>query len=382
MLPLLWLMTPSRTAAFTLAAAYHLAVVRFLPDFAGTWFKSEWVGAGYWIALGLFSGVVWAAFWPRRSTTPRVLLAVVGVLAFTLATPAAAVIPGHPIVGWGFLAPRTAWVGVALMFVATATVGWLLCVGLPRWKPQGRVVSAAVLVLLLTLAWVKGEIPRPDAGRIAGKVGGIQTQLGGFPAYGSLEVGERLVRLGAATRSLAGGEDSIDTVVFPEGIIGIYDPTLYPVLKIEIGDPIRESGQTVILGADVGLRRNRFENAALIFRPDGTSASIAARQTVPFAQWQPWDSEMHFPANWLATSTVNVGGGIRARIMFCHEEWMPILHLLSEAREDHQLVIALANLWAAQDPLATFLQGVHTEGMANLFGRRWVRSVNLPKPPK
>ncbi len=377
-IPLLWLMAPNRTAAFALAAAYHMAVVRFLPEFAGTWFQSMWVGAAYWIALGLISGTVWALFWPQRSTSIRVVLSVIGLLAVLLVTPLTAIVPAHPIVGWGFLAPRTGWVGVALMFLATAALGWLLRVGLPRWAPGGRALSAIVLVSIFAAAWWMGEVPNPVAGRLAGKVGAIQTELGGFPSYGSQEVGDRLSRIGAATKALAGGEDGISTVVFPEAIIGLYDPSLYPVVKLEIINSIQQTGQTVILGADVGIGGSRFENSALIFRPDGTSSTVAARQTTPFAQWRPWSSDVHFPANWMAASTANVGGGIRARFVFCHEEWMPILHLLSEAREDAQLVIAMANLWAAADPLASFIQSAQTEGMAKLFGRRWVRSVNLP----
>lgn len=381
-LPLLWLMARGRMQAFAITAAYHMAVVRFLPDFASTWFHSAAIGVGYWIALGLVSGGVWAAFWPRKNEPSRIALSTVTALTVLLVTPLTAVVPGQPIVAWGFLAPRTGWFGVALMFVVTPVAGCLLRVWLPRSQPAARFAPGMLVVLLLAALWWRGDPPSPDAGRLAGKVGAITTQLGGFPEYGSLEVGERLARIGEATRSLAGGEDGIDTIVFPEAILGLYDPSLYSVTKLEIGDPIRETGQTVIVGADVGVGGHDFQNAALIFRPDGTSTSIAARQATPFAQWQPWNDKVHFPADWFAPSTANIGGGIRARFMFCHEEWMPILHLLSEAREDHQLVIVLANLWAAHDPLASFIQGEQTEGMARLFGRRWVRSVNLAKPQK
>ena len=38
--------------------------------------------------------------------------------------------------------------------------------------------------------------------------------------------------------------------------------------------------------------------------------------------------------------------------------------------------LVLANLWAA-GPLADEIQKAHTEGMARLFRRPWVRAVNF-----
>lgn len=140
-------------------------------------------------------------------------------------------------------------------------------------------------------------------------------------------------------------------------------------------------GQTIVLGADVHIGGNRFQNAAIIYRPDGSSTTIVARQTVPVAQWRPWSSGGHFPADWLSHNTADIGDGVRTRFIFCHEEWMVVLHLLSEAREEHGLIIAMANLWAARNPTASYVQGLHTQGMALLFGRTYVRAVNGPIYP-
>jgi len=46
------------------------------------------------------------------------------------------------------------------------------------------------------------------------------------------------------------------------------------------------------------------------------------------------------------------------------------------------VVVSLANLWAADDPLANSVQASYTQGMALLFRRNWVRSVNLPRARK
>lgn len=378
LLPLLWIMAPTRVAAFGATAAYHLTVVRFLPDFAGTWMNDPWLGVLCWLGIGVACGAVWAAFWPRRNSHLVVAASTCGALATLLLSPIAAVAPGHPLVGWGFFAPGTGWLGVALMFLLSAAAATALRTLL---SPRGllQLGAIAALCLLAVALAMRGPMSEPGNMRLAGRVGGINTQLGGFPAFGSLEVMERLTRIGLATMQLAGGDDEIQTVVFPEGIIGLYDPTLYPAVELEIVKPIGRTGQTVLIGADLRAGAGTFQNVALVFRPDGTSAWISARQTTPVTQWRPWNKQMHFPADWLAVSTITLGGGVRARVMFCHEEWMPVLHLLSEAREPHNLVIAVSNLWAAGDPVADYLQGTHSVGMARLFGRKLVRSVNLAK---
>lgn len=378
LLPVLWIMAPTRATAFAATAAYHLAVVRFLPDFAGTWMNDPRLGFLCWLGIGLACGAVWAAFWPRSRKPSVVALATCGALATLLLSPIAAISPGHPLVGWGFFAPGTGWLGVALMFLLSAAAASVVrsVASTGRLQQLGNIAGLCLLAAAFAL---RGPMSEPGNMRLAGRVGGVNTQLGGFPAFGSLEVMERLARIGRATMQLAGGDDEIQTVVFPEGIVGIYDPSLYPAMELEIVRPIARTGQTVLIGADLRSGAGTFQNIALVFRPDGSSAWIAARQTTPVTQWRPWNKDMHFPADWLASSTITLGGGVRARVMFCHEEWMPVLHLLSEAREPHNLVIAVSNLWAASDPVADYLQGTHSVGMARLFGRKLVRSVNLAK---
>ena len=378
-LPLLWIMAPTRLAAFTLTTAYHLSVVRFLPEFASTWFNSNPIGVLIWLSMGGLCGLAWAVCWPRSSSTPRVTIATAAVLLLTLATPVAAVLPGHPLVGWGFLWPKSGWVGVATMFAASIAGAWALRVWIPAQWPGQRWISPVALFLALAIPAFVGIQPGGDAGKVAGKVGAVSTRFGGPPPTYSLEVMLRVEKIANATAKLAGGDDGLDTVIYPESIIGQYVPSLYPALEASIFRRSRPAGQTVILGADLELARGQWQNVALIFRPDGSSSYISSRQTPPGAMWTPWSSVRHYPANWFTDNTVNIGGGVRARIMFCYEEYMPILSLIDEAAYDHNMVVAISNLWATKDPLSSFVQGAHTQGMALLFGRRWVRAVNYPK---
>lgn len=376
-LPWLWLLCRSRPQAFLLTAAYHLGVVRFLPGFAGTWFESPAVGLALWAGMGAVCGLVWASLWPKAQGPFRAAAFTGIAMLVLLATPVAAIVPGHPLLGWTYLLPSLGWAGVVLAFVGSIGGAWVLA----KQNSCGRRWFApAALTGVLALAWAAGDVPNPNETRLVGPVAGVQTKLGGFPPFGSLEVMERVGKIGRAVAHLAGGEGAIQTVVFPEAIIGLYDPTVYPALEQDVVEKLKETGQTVVLGADVSAGTGRYQNIAIILRPDGTSSSLAARQTLPVAQWRPWKADGHFPADWFATSTAAIGGGIRARFMFCHEEWMPVLHLISEAREDHVLVISVANLWATTDPLADFIQASHAMGMARLFGKKVVRSVNLGRP--
>jgi hypothetical protein len=378
--PLLWIGRPSRMTAFVCAAAYHLAVVRFLPGLAANWFDSIVAGFACWLAVGIVSGLAWAVFWPPSgSTAPRVVLCALAVLVMLLLPPFGALVPAHPVVAWGYLAPGSGWVGVALMFILTSTwASWLRTYA--RVFPESH-VSWIAIGLLFAVICTFGLVPQPQDGRSANQVLGVQTQFGRFPAYGSVHVMQRLVRMGELSALQANGKDTVKAVVFPETIIGLYDRSLQPSIDLELVAPSKGKGQTLVLGADVAFGSKRFQNAALIFRPDGSSTLIAARQTVPIAQWRPWSRGAHFPADWVGTSTADLGGGLRARFIFCHEEWMAVLHLLSEAREEHELVIAMANLWAASDPTASYVQGAHTQGIALLFGRVYIRAVNGPEIP-
>jgi hypothetical protein len=364
-LPVLWSLAPTRKAAVAVGFGYDswgpTIVTALLPGLAGA------------IVLGLT--------WTRTGSPWKLALATVAMLALLLVPPMAAVLPGHPIVAAGFLLPRWGWMGVAAVFLFSPLAVVAVRVWARRRWPQARWLGPVAIAALAGAAYLSGQVPNPENGRLAGRVGAINTEWGKRPARIEEEVA-RIGKIGDAAQRLAGGDDGLDTVIFPESSIGSYDPSLFPVLDLEVLSRIRRTGQTVVIGADVMAGPKTVLNSALILRPDGTASSIAARQTPPLAAWRPWSSELHNPANWLGQSTAPVGGGVTARFMFGYEEYLAGLHLLSEAREEHQLVIAMANLWSTANPVANAVQSAHTEGMALLFGRRWVRSVNLPAAAK
>jgi hypothetical protein len=294
----------------------------------------------------------------------------------------------HPLIAWGYLLPGWSWVGVALApLVSAAAVCVVRAYRFPADADaslrravviSGGVVALIVAFLGSALVWKE----QPGEGRVAGRVGGVQTQWGATPAAESDEVLLRAARMGRVLRKTAGGPDGLDVVVFPEGVLSVYDPLLFPVLQVEVLRAAREAGQTLVVGASLPIgRENVFQNVALIFRPDGSSAVVAARQSVPVAMWHPWRTEGNYPSDWGLNPVVSLGGGVRARVMLCYEEFVPFFHLLGEASGDQSLVVGMANSWAAGSAIHTEMQMRHTQGMARLFGHRWIRSENRPLPP-
>jgi hypothetical protein len=374
LVPLLWIVAPGRWSAFIVGLLYPLAAVRFVPDLAGRWLGASAFGIASWLGLGLFGGALFAALWPRTATPLRVVAATVALLVIWL--PLGVVLPGHPVFGWGYILHAWHWFGVAAMFLVTCAIAIALRVGMPKRWPGMPWLNVAVLPPLAILLCFAAARPDPAAGKVVGAVGAINTAWGEFPRPNSLEVIQRIEKIGQATQSLAGGEGAIDTAVFPEAVLGLYDPSLFPVIEGEILKRTRRTGQTVVIGADVRAGPHTYQNAAIILRPDGSSTWLAARQSTPVGQWHPWSPADHFPSDWLASSVVTLGGGVRARVMFCHEEYVGLLPLLSEAREEQNMVVVLSNLWAAGDGLANAVQAAHTEGIARLFGRPWIRAVN------
>lgn len=377
--PALWILAPSRLAAFTCATAYHATLSRFGASMATVWWDSAPVGVSLWAVAVTACGLTWAICWPRTSSTPRVLAWTAVALLLTILPPVGAFLPGHPLVGMGYLLPKSAWFGVGLMVVGTLAMTWFLRVRLPKLlslRPWALVVGLCLAGLLVVGTSSRSGI---EEARVAGKIGALTTYFGPYPEPNSVDLMSRIGKMGKAVASLAGGDDGIGTVVFPESVLGTYEPSLYPILQSEILNQSRLAGQTVVVGAGLPQGDGTWQNIAIVFRPQGAPSYVAARQAVLVGAWAPWSRTLHHPADWLADPTANIGGGIRARFMFCWEEYLPLLHLLSEARFEQQLVIAMANHWSSGDPLASSVQAAHTEGMAKLFGRKWVRSTNYPR---
>jgi hypothetical protein len=203
---------------------------------------------------------------------------------------------------------------------------------------------------------------------------GVQAQR---TAWGALR-GEQAALLRMQWMGTARQSPGAATMVWPESIIGRYEPALYPVLEIELLRASRRAGRTQIIGMDIPMAGNRILNAAVAFYPDGRTETAVARQPAPLSLWKPWRSTDTFIADWSAHNILNLGQGDRAAVIFCYEEYLPLLYLLNEARDAPTAYLALSNTWAAQSPGAALIQTWHSLGMARLFGRPYWKAENRP----
>lgn len=377
-IPLLWLLTQCRWQAFLLVTAYHLATLRFSPAFAAPLFESLTMGIVVWFGASAVSGLVWAAL---KVNSNRALVragTLFLALLLTLLPPAGLVIAGHQVVALGFLAPGTGWFGITLLF----TVYPLALAWLSVWmqRPGHLLQAVSICAGIAAVLWVIGDkVDASDTtrGRMVGDIATVNTLWGHFSHADDPTI-ERIEKMGKTVRALTSGAEPLKTIIFPESVLGFFEPGSFAVVENSVLRDAKHAGATVVIGASVAPKAGGREDIAIVFRPDGTSSYVKARQNAPIAYWAPWNKDEHYPADWLSNSSAQIAPGVRARFMFCYEEYIPFLHLMAEARDNSNLVVALANRWGTRNALVGIVQGAHTQGMAKLFGKHWLRAENKP----
>ena len=365
LLPLLVTAAPSRGQAFCVAAGYAASLMRHAVGFVAAWFDQWVVGFAAVGAYVLATGSVWACGW---SGSPRLRDRVAAIsLAWWLALLAGVVVPGHPLIAAGFAAPGTGWLGVGLASFVPALA---LALG-GAVRPATR---RALLVLVLAAFAVAGALQVPAVPSSPfGSIAAQSTAWG--PSTHPDAALQRLQHIGRTS-----SESPARQLVWPESILGRYEPALVPALEIELLRPARAAGRTLVIGMDLPMAGNRLRNAAVAFYPDGRHAVAVARQPAPVSLWKPWRQSDTFVADWRASNVLELGDGERAALIFCYEEYVPLLYLLNEARDAPTVYVALANTWAAREPEAAAIQTWHSLGMARLFGRPYLKAENRPAP--
>lgn len=369
-LPLFVAACGSRGRAFAIAAGYALGLSRHAPAFIGGWFDGSLVvGFAVVAAMALISGAAWCVGWSRTAAPWRRAASMMLAWLLALAPPAALGLPGHPLIAMGYLLPGSAWLGVCaalLLAGASAAVTRPLAGGAAAWIGRG---GAALVIAGLAIA---GALHPHTGGALAARgVHGMNT------AWGELETPDAaLTRIESMGRQVPPADTQV--AVWPESILGRYEPALYPVLELELLAGAKRTNLTHLIGMDLPLQNERLLNGVVAFYPDGNTATAVARQPAPVSLWRPWRSSHTFLADWTASNMLPLGQGDTAAVLFCYEEYMPILYLLNELRDRPTLYLVLANTWAAQEREAAVIQTMHSKGMASLFGRPYVKAENRP----
>lgn len=375
--PLLALLLPaaialcaSRSQAFLVGAGYVAGLMRHTAAFIGTWFDNSLVvGSAAVLAYAVITGAVWSVGWSRSPRANRRAAAMGLAWLIAMLPPATLAIPGHPLVATGFLLPGWGWFGVAIAFIGAMVIS----ASLPMLGTTPRITLVTVMCASSAMGGALlarlGNAPAADAL-------GVQAVATAWGNIGGAE--DALVRMERMGRTpISGGTVA---VVWPESILGRYEPSMYPVLDLELLEPSKRAGRTHVIGMDIPLRGNRLLNAAVAFYPDGGSATAMARQPAPLSLWKPWKNENTFVADWTAHNVISLGQGDKAAVIFCYEEYLPALYLLNEAFDRPTVYVAMRNTWAAPYSASSAIQTWHSLGMARLFGRPYVMADNRPRP--
>lgn len=372
--------TGSRTQAIFLGVSYILATERGHPAFAAAWFDGNMVvGVLLWFLSGLAGGLAWSLGWTASTKPWRKAAASVVAWIVTLVPPIALTSMGHPMVAWGHILPNTGWWGVFASVAVPAALLWMyaLTLGPSSVLPLVAMPLAGVFLWGGIFAY-NAYAYSPVEYRSLGNIAAMSTNWGA--ASNTREIGRRITQIGKHNASLAQNSD-LRVLIYPEAIIQRYDPAMLAALKEQVIDPAAKAAQTVILGVDLPRDGGNWDTALMAFYPNGEVAKAFARQTIPLALWRPWQSTDSFSSDWRANNILKLEDGLRARVIFCYEEYLPLLGLINEAKDDFEIVVVVANTWAAKDPLAPAIQAQHSEGIAKLFGRPVMRAENRPKSP-
>lgn len=359
----------SRPQAFAIALGYSLASSRGCPDYANSWFNDSLiVGYGMYFGAALLGGLGWSLGWSASDKPWRKALASVVAYVVMLVPPMAVLTTGHALLGWGFLYPGWGWAGVAMSVAAPAYFLWVVT---KRKLPRKGVMVALALFAVFLGAESAGYKDKEE--RYVADLVAVPTKWGVTHSFTG--VLDRIDRIGATVRRLGEYHDAA-AVVFPESILQTYTPDLFPFLKKEVLQPAADAGMTVVLGADLTEPDGSLQNSAIAFYPDGRTLTLAARQPAPFSLWKPWATRDSFPPDWSRRSVFTMAHDVKARLVFCYEEYIPLLALIDEAREQFQVTLVMSNTWAAKTETAAVIQRRHSQAMARLFSRTLLRAEN------
>jgi hypothetical protein len=210
------------------------------------------------------------------------------------------------------------------------------------------------------------------------------------PAHLALdnEMADRITKVGSVTRALV--EQQITTVFFPEDILGTYTPAYDFALAREVGATATKARAVVGLGMSVpsaseerlsdSAEVRQWNNAVTIFT-SGQVQEVSARLPIPGASWRPWSSH-HYPMSLDRDTRIGMADGTKATVVFCYEEYIPMLWVWSTIRYPAPVAITVANLWWAVTRDSSRVQALHGISYARLFGIELIRSVNFPVKPK
>ena len=384
LIPFVWLMTSSRSAAFALVGFYYLVAWRDAP-FAMDRFNSganSMAAFALWAVYALVQAAIWTLAW-SESFKHRCWGLMV-VLVLTNIPPLAAFTAPSPLISAGWLFPHVGWLGILLTLFSWPLIALLVREFRDRLLNDGEfryerkdvcslvpLISAFMFVGASVLLNIRAN--ERDLNVYPLSIQAMQTKMHRYPSKEMDHVKRQIDLVASANKAL---DEDTNLVVFPQSIAGTWQPNMSWMWH-DLAKRKTSPESELLVGFDMN-EKDGWTDSALLFSGKDVEETHA-RITAPLGAWHPWQPIGHMPMRWLDDGIIKTQG-VDLAVLFGFEEltlW-PWMVTAWNAHSDHVQAVVLANQWFAADLNSNHAQALSSFAMARIWGWGLVRSVNRP----
>lgn len=373
LMPLLWLETRSRRAAFFAPLVFFLVISRGIVPGAFVFFRDGSLlrASALWLASNMTLALPWILIWSADSKTVKGAGLLFALLA-SVPPPLGFIGWGNPLTAAGLFFPGWGWTGLGLMLGLYYAAAKL---------PKLRYVL--FIAVFLSAPLLKSP-PIPERVTIDGvTILGIDTSFDGLSTDDGDAVAqyERERMLFAYVNALkrSGKIEGADVVILPETVIGrMYSNTMRRITRFFT--PYADQGTIFVVGGeqlDLYGPNSKYDNTMVTFGPKGEVQIALQRFPVPFSMYRPFSSwgANAYPLASGKISTITLHGK-NLGFLVCYEHFLswPVLSLIWESPD---AIIAPSNLWWCVDSSLIDIRAAVLYSWARLFEVALISSVNL-----
>lgn len=359
LLPLMWLLAPTRFAGFAAVLSYHLAAGPTTAAAAAGYFP-QWSAlacVAVYLAFALALSLPWALLDVRREVAPgRRLLALAAVVLISVAPPVGVISAWHPLLAAAWVYPGGGWLALAIVLAAWGAVAWR-----PRIT-TGVLSTAAMGAIALATSWGYTEPSAPP------RLLALDQAVARAPTFAAF--GMKLEQLNTQLRELARPPGSV--VVLPETAIEEWKPSVQAMVSVALRQRLLDGP---LLAGTMVRDASGSWGAAVLIQHDGPATIVRSRQPLVLGLWHPWDPVDHYSANWLHPEVMEVAGE-RASIRLCSEEFPLFWTLVDQIVDRPTVMIVMGSHYWSNTIMHDVTQSRHGRAAARLFGIPIVRAIN------